>query len=229
VAVTTISCESLRSHCLAAWEAFPEHPFLHELVSATLPHEKFRFYIEQNLLYLPEYGRCIAIAASKATDLRQMRAFAESLVHLVGTEIDQNRKLRDAVVELGAAPTPGGGDQMAPATVAYTSYLVATAYRYGPLETLVALMPCAWSYGDNARALEPHIVEHPVYADYVRFYTTDVYLDVVEEMKRDLDELLRTAPPEREDELARIFTMGVRLERAFWDMAYGRVHWPDVG
>ena len=55
------ACERFRADCTPAWEALHRHPFIRELAAGTLAPEKFRFYIEQNLMYLPEYARAMAI------------------------------------------------------------------------------------------------------------------------------------------------------------------------
>jgi len=73
-----------------------------ELASGTLPPDKFRFYIEQNLQYLPEYARAMALGASRAEDLETMRAFAADLESVVSTEIPENKELLRRVCELGA-------------------------------------------------------------------------------------------------------------------------------
>ena len=43
------------------------------MAAGTLPIESFRFYVEQNLMYLLEYARAMAIAASKAGDEATMK------------------------------------------------------------------------------------------------------------------------------------------------------------
>jgi len=198
-----------------------------ELASGTLPPDKFRFYIEQNLQYLPEYARAMALGASRAEDLETMRAFAADLQSVVSTEIPENEELLGRVCELGARDL-GGADGMTPANVAYTGFLVGTAARFGPLETMASILPCAWSYGEIAARLLPEVEEHPVYAEWIRFFGGADYGGIVEQMRRDFE--VRVGDPNEEslERLAHLFVTSARLERAFWDMAYGLEHWPDV-
>jgi thiaminase (transcriptional activator TenA) len=91
----------------------------------------------------------------------------------------------------------------------------------GTPEILAAVLPCTWSYGDIAKRLAPG-APHPIYADWIAFFAGDDYSDVVERMRRDTDELIGEADLEP---LADIFRTGVRLERGFWDMAFGLADW----
>jgi thiaminase (transcriptional activator TenA) len=220
------TCSQLREQSDAIWRTLHEHPFIRELAAGELPPEKFRFYIEQNLLYLPEYGRAIAIAASKSGDLNELEQFSAALTNIVENEIPENRRLRERIVELGAADM-GGSTAMAPANVAYTSYLLATAYRGGPLEIMCALMPCAWSYGDIASSFDA-VADHPVYAEWVDFFRSIRYSELVTEMREQLDSMAAGASPALRDRLAEIFRMGARLEWGFWEMGYTLEQWPDV-
>jgi thiaminase/transcriptional activator TenA len=204
-----------------------EHPFIREVAAGTLPHEKFRFYLEQNLLYLPEYARAIALGAAKAGDLEELGQFAEALANIVETEIPKDRELLDRVLALGAEDR-GGTRAMAPATLAYTSYLLSTAFRGGPLEIMTAIMPCAWSYGEIASRLRPDVGDHPVYAGWVGFFASDEYEVLVDELREQLDAMGSDASRARRRELATIFDMSGRLEHGFWEMAYGLVQWPDL-
>jgi thiaminase/transcriptional activator TenA len=220
---------SLRARCSAIWSGLHEHPFIRELASGTLPPDKFRFYVEQNLQYLPEYARAMAIGVSKADDLETMRLFTADLVNVVETEIPENRELLRRTIELGTRDL-GGADGMAPANVAYTGFLVSAALEGGPLEIMAAIVPCTWSYGDIASTLvaEGLVHDHPVYAEWIRFFGLPAYGEIVERMCEDFERLGAAASEATIDRLETIFRTSVRLERAFWDMAYELAHWPDV-
>ncbi len=217
--------DRLRAACAADWEALHTHPFVRGLADASLPLDAFRFYIEQNLLYLPEYARAMALGVTRAHEIDTMRIFSTELANVLESEIPQNRALLRRTIELGAADA-GGSAGMAPATVAYTGFLVATAARGGPIEIMAAIVPCTWSYGDIGRRLRDEVRDHPVYAGWVTFFGSDAYAEIVETMRRDFEDIAGDANDEAQ--LAGLFATAVELERRFWDMAYARAHWPDV-
>jgi thiaminase/transcriptional activator TenA len=219
----------MRDDCAAVWQALHDHPFIRGLADGSLPPDRFRFFIEQNLQYLPEYGRAMAIAVSKAADLSTMKLFADDLAGVLDVEIPENHELLRRTLELGARDL-GGADGLAPANVAYTGFLVSTAAQGNPVEIMAAVLPCTWSYGAIAAGLvcAGQVHSHPVYAEWIRFYTVPPFTEAVERMKDDFERMTTGAGEAKLDRLSELFTASVRLERSFWDMAYGAEHWPDV-
>jgi thiaminase/transcriptional activator TenA len=218
--------ERLRAPCRDDWAALHAHPFVRGLADATLPVDAFRFYLEQNLQYLQEYARAMAVGASRSDDLSTMRVFASELANVVENEIPENGKLLRRAIELGAVDH-GGAHGMAPATLAYTSFLVGTAARGRPVEIMAAIVPCTWSYGDIGARLVGEVSPHPLYADWIRFFGSADYARIVETMRADFEALATDADEALEARLAWLFATSVRLEREFWDMAYRLEHWPD--
>jgi thiaminase/transcriptional activator TenA len=151
-------------------------------------------------------------------------------------EIPNQRRVLHRLIELGAEDR-GGGLGMAPANVAYTSYLHAVAAREGPLEIVAAVLPCAWSYVEIAARLAGEgaghpqgRADHPVYSDWLDFYRTDEVSSLVRAMREDFDSMVEEAGlgPTPSRRLAEIFAMSSRLEGAFWEMAYRLDQWPDL-
>ena len=66
----------LRGASEPVWSALAEHSFLRELAAGELAVDRFRFYVEQNLLYLPEYARVMALGAAKSRNQRELELFA---------------------------------------------------------------------------------------------------------------------------------------------------------
>jgi thiaminase/transcriptional activator TenA len=226
--------EMSASGCLHAqseriWRGLHAHPFLRELTAGTLPLAKFRFFLEQDILYLADFARCIATGAAKSATEAELRYFARQLDGTINLELPNQRRVLERVCELGAADHGGGGAQ-APANVAYTSFLLRVAGEGGPLEIVAAILPCAWSYVEIAGRMAGQIAEHPVYREWIGFYLTDEVDRLVREMRGDFDEMARRARPGREHQrrLAEIFTMSSRLEGGFWQMAYALDQWPDL-
>ncbi len=220
----------LRDQCDRIWAGLHAHPFLGELTRGTLPLDKFRFFIEQDLLFLPEFARCMAMGAAKSTSEAELEFFARQLDGIIRLEIPSNRRLLKRVISLGAQER-GGSLGMAPANVAYTSFLLATAAGGGPLEITAAILPCSWSYIEIARGLKDEVAEHPVYSDWVGFYLQDEEADLVQNMRETFDDMTRegTMSETRRQRLAEIFMMSSRLEGMFWEMAYTLDQWPDLG
>ena len=79
--------ESLRQLAMPVWERILAHPYLGELKAGTLPVETFRFYVQQDWLYLQEFTRAGAVIAGRCPDAESMKfmlTWVEPLVMLAG-------------------------------------------------------------------------------------------------------------------------------------------------
>lgn len=221
-------CEQARAASADVWAQLLDHPFVHGLSDGTLPPESFRFYVTQNIQYLGEYTRCLAIGLAKTGDFDGLSRFAASVENIANVELPQNRKLLAEISTLCSEPSPASEAEPAPGMVSYASWLMATAYRGPAVDVLTAAMPCAWSYGEIGRALVPTLVGHPVYSDWIRFFASDTYTGMVEGLRAELDGLVATVDRHERDRLTGIFRMACRLEYRFWDMAWKREQWADL-
>jgi len=223
-------CDEMRAGCAGIWDGLHAHPFLCELATGTLGLEKFRFFLEQDNFYLVDYARCLAMGAAKSRNETELRYFTVDLNQVLDTELPSNRDLLARVTEMGAAER-GGALTMAPANVAYTSYMQALALRGGPMEIMAALLPCAWSYVEIAQRLAGGATsKHEVYSDWIAYFTLPANVEMVASMRRDFDRLAveEGLGVAKRGELSQIFATSSRLERGFWEMAYTLEQWPDL-
>ena len=82
---------TLRSAGRDAWAAAVSHPMVRAIAAGTLPHETFRGYFEQNVRYLEDYARAIALAAAKAPDREGLDVLSRFLGQIIATEIPPSR------------------------------------------------------------------------------------------------------------------------------------------
>ncbi len=222
--------DQLRTASDRIWQGLHAHPFITELAAGTLPIDKFRFFLEQDNLYLQDYARCLAMGAAKSRNETELRYFITDLNQVVDKELPSNRELLERVTEMGAVDR-GGASGMAPANVAYTSYMRSLALHGGPLEIMASLLPCAWSYIEIASALSDTVDrDHPIYADWVGYFSLPANVEMVADMRSDFDRLVEeeASSSDRREEIDRIFATSSRLEHQFWEMAYTLERWPDL-
>ncbi|HXR68800.1 MAG TPA: TenA family protein, partial [Dermatophilaceae bacterium] len=152
-----------------AWEAvapirkaIDELPFLTGMEDGTLPRDSFVYYMAQDALYLSDYGRVLAAAASQSADAAELLFWAQSACTVVTVE----RELHAAhVADFAAIPR-------SPTCMAYTSYLFSLAAA-GCYPALAAgILPCFWIYEDVGNRLKNRLGDltgHP-YADWISTY-----------------------------------------------------------
>lgn len=222
--------DRFREEGSSIWASLHEHPFITELAEGTLPLEKFRFFLEQDVFYLQEHARCLAMGAAKSRTEGELRYFTADLNKVLDAEIPNNRGLLEQVIAMGAEDR-GGALSMAPANVAYTSYMHSLSLRGGPLEIMASLLPCSWSYVEIALALRERIdASHPVYGGWISYFSLPASVDMIADMRRDFDVLVEqeVTNEARRRQVGQIFATSSRLELGFWEMAYNLERWPDL-
>jgi thiaminase (transcriptional activator TenA) len=185
----------------------------------TLPHTVFRGYFEQNVLYLQEYARAIALIVSKAPDRDAITTLSSFQSQIVQIEIPANLQFLERLG--GDIEQLGDGGSMHLSTYAYTRHLLATCAQGDCAEGLTAVLPCQWSYGELARPLMAAPPTDPVYADWIAMFGSDEYDELVAETTALLDRVADPQDPVRMAALGKIFDRSTTYEVAFWDMAYG--------
>lgn len=221
-------CEEARTENLDVWRPLLSHPFVLGLADATLPPESFRFYVTQNILYLADYARALAVGLSKTTDEDLLSRFAASVENITVNELPQNRKLLASIAALCSGPAPATDAEPAPGMVAYSSWLLATAARGSAIDVLTAIMPCAWSYGEIGRTLAGNMTPHPVYSGWIGFFASETYTAMVEGLRVELDSLVAACDARERSRLKALFRTACRMELRFWDMGWNREQWADL-
>ncbi len=202
-----------------AWAAAVAHPMVREIAAGTLPHETFRGYFRQNVLYLEAYARAIGLVIAQAPDREALDVLTRFLARIVETEIPANLAFLDKLG--GDEEISAGRGRMLPTTAAYTQHLLSVCGMPDCADGLAALLPCQWSYGELARPLMAARPTDPIYADWIALFGDDDYDALVGETTAVLDRLVDPNDASRVAELSAIFDRSISFERAFWDMAYG--------
>lgn len=219
----TAVCDTLRDECKPIWDELHAHPFIDEMQAGTLPERKFAFYIGQNILFLVELARAMALGVAKADDEATMKDFAEIVSNIINIELPTNRALLARLQEI--APDSSEAVEMAPNCLAYTRHMLTVAYSGRPAEIMASLTPCAWSYGEIGKDRNADAVDHPVYKEWFEFFAGREYWDLLEEVKVKLERLCKDASDTELARISDVFRTSSRLEQGFWDMAYTEQAW----
>jgi thiaminase (transcriptional activator TenA) len=215
----------LRAKCAEIWRREVEHPFVRGLGDGTLPAERFRFYLEQDYLFLVEYSRVFALASAKARDLTTMNLFADLLGSTLKVEMQLHR---DFCQRLGIASSALASAHPAPITHGYTRHLLTVAFSGAIPEIVAAVLPCQLGYAEIAAELKRKGQggANPFYAEWITMYTSHEFVEGAERLARLLDELSLGLPARETDQLEMIFLTSSRYEYLFWEMSWNHSGWP---
>lgn len=214
--------DRLLSASQSVWDTYHQHPFVLGLQNGTLDQAKFRHYILQDYLYLIEYAKVFAIGITKARSLPVMQLFSSYIQSIVHSEMTTHtgymEKLNISREELAQTP-------VALSNRSYTAYMMQVAYEGGEAEALTAILSCAYSYEAIGCAIareNPDAAIHPLYGDWVQYYSGDQYHQDNLRLLNMLETLTKNYTEQQLCRLENIFVICSRYESEFWDMAWAQ-------
>ena len=218
--------DEARRQTAALRQAIQALPFNTELAAGTLGRERFQHYITQDALYLGQFSRTLAIAAAKAPDTGAFQGFAQSALGAVAVE----RALHEHYLRaFGVDPATLATAEPAPDCLAYTSFLIATAY-HEPWEVLVAaLLPCFWIYWDVGCGIAGRTAPENAYRAWIDTYADPGFGEAVQRVITTADRAAEGATEAIQTRMLAVFVRATQYEWLFWDGAYHRRGWPLVG
>ena len=201
------------------WDAYVNHEFVKKVADGTLERKKFRFFIEQDYLYLIDYVRVCCVAGSKSPGLKDLE---KDLVvaNCARDELNEHeRRLRE---EFGVKdPDYFQKIERGPALRAYCRYLIDISRRGNWQEVVVAINPCLMGYVYAVDKVKDTVAvaEGTLYREWCDTCTSSFCYQAVLEGEKLMNRILETYPPEQLDSLVTIFARGCELEADFWTAA----------
>ncbi len=203
----------------AAWKRELEHPFVQGIADGSLPEDRFRFYLQQDYVFLVAYSRVLAVAAALSDDVETMTRFSELLHATLTTEMEIHRKT--------CASYGVGADKLAqtkPALdcAAYTGHLLEAAGGGSLAILCAALLPCAVGYSRIGRELAGRSERPSVtaYRDWIEAYGSDGFQEYADWLAGLTDRLAGEVDAETRDRMLATFDQSVRHEITFWEMSW---------
>jgi thiaminase/transcriptional activator TenA len=205
----------------ADWHRYTHHAFVEGLRRGDLPEARYLHYLRQDYVFLIHYARTWALAAVKSGSLAEMEAASATVHALVHVEMPLHVETcaRHGIDRAALEATPE-----APATLAYTRYVLEAGFSGDLLDLLAAVAPCVLGYGEIGTRLAG---SGGPYAAWCDTYGGAEYQALCREVGALIDgACARRLGPDwtglpRAAELAHRFGTATKLEIGFWDMALG--------
>ena len=201
----TLSADLWAANADLAAEALA-HPFVTGIGDGTLPRERFAGYVAQDAFFLESFARAYAVGVAHSPDRATLEAFADLLAG-----VREELRLHDGYAARWGIDL--AGVEPLPATLAYTDFLLSTAFLGGITLTAAAMTPCMRLYAHLGQSLSAETA-----GDYAEWVTT--YADPgFEELAASLEQLLDASAS---DTLAvrTGYRRAMLLEIGFFDAAW---------
>lgn len=206
--------------CAADWQAYCYHPFVQGLADGSLPAACFRYYLQQDGLLLLHFARAYALALVKAESLEEIQAAAHSVNQILDHELALHRQYCQ---QWGVSEAALFSQEEAPASRAYSRYVLAQGQQGDSLDLYTALAPCTIGYAEIGQRLIRDSAtrrEGNPYFSWIAAYAGDDCLAMARQQIERLDRLAAGQSPQRRHALMQIFRQATRLEQGFWDMGW---------
>jgi thiaminase/transcriptional activator TenA len=205
------------------YSAILEHPFITGVADGSLERSSFQYYIVQDGHYLHRFARSLALLAARAPSEAMTGLLARHADAVITVERSLHAELLASLTTTqGDGPAAG----VAPTTLAYASYLLATCATESFADGVAAVLPCYWIYREVGRALLHNSSPDPLYARWVETYGSNDFDRAVGEMLELTDAIGTPLTARDRHSAADHFVITSRYEWMFWDAAYRRLDWP---
>lgn len=181
------------------------NPFVRGIGDGSLPRELFAGYIAQDAFFLESFARAYALALARSADTETLLTFADLLAG-VREELGLHASY---AAEWGIDMA---GVRPAPATLAYTEFLLATAATRGVGVVCAAMTPCMRLYAHIGSALDASAAGP--YAQWVQTYADPGFEEIATLLERLLDQ-----HGDDSAELRAAYRRAMRLELEFFAAA----------
>jgi thiaminase/transcriptional activator TenA len=182
------------------------HPFVRGLADGGLPPDRFAGFIAQDAFFLESFARAYALGLAHSPDRAGFDAFGDLLAGVrEELRLHASYARRLGIDLVGVEP--------APATLAYTEFLLGRAAIGGLGQTCAAMTPCMRLYAYIGQSL----AESPISETYVEWVNT--YADPRFEVLTVTLERLLDAYSSDVDRERITYRRAMRLELDFFDAA----------
>jgi thiaminase/transcriptional activator TenA len=215
--------DELRALADPVWRAQHDHPFVRAIGAGSVDHARFAFWVRQDYLFLIDYARLFALATARAPDLETMTAFARLAHETLETEMALHRAY---AARFGISQAELESEIKAPATQAYTDFILRVAALGDYAELVAALLPCMWGFSEIGLALKQRgLPTDPLAAQWVEMYGSDDFAALAGWCRDILDRLAADLPESHRRRLRDAFLTSSRHELRFWDAAQSLEAW----
>lgn len=190
-------------------EACRDHPFVQGLATGALEREAFCFYVGQDAAFLDAFVRAYALCVAKAPDRSSLEAF----IGLLDGGFEELRLHAGYAERWGVDLDPAP----APATSAYTDFLLRVAALEPVGHACAAMTPCMRLYAWLGTELLQVVAATSPYAEWVHTYADPGFQQLAATLEELLDRLGGDA-----DTVASHYRRAMELELGFFAAAARR-------
>ena len=195
-----------------------DHPFVAGIGNGSLPLNKFQYYLRQDYVFLINYCRVLAIAASKSSSEIMMKKWVSLLDETLNSEMDLHRNFcKDFGIPLSNLEKTEADTS----TNNYCDFLINNANKNSEKFIAISLLPCQWGYQEIAQNfVKNNLKRDSFHKIWVDSYSSQEYQDVTNWLRNYVDEIGKNLNKKGIENCKELFRLGIEYEIGFWDSAW---------
>ncbi|WP_265022543.1 TenA family protein [Wolbachia endosymbiont (group B) of Ischnura elegans] len=188
-----------------------EHPFNVELANNTLNIENFKFYIQQDALFLADYVRTVLMIASKMESCNNIVPFIEVAKGVVEImKVLYNHYFAVYSINRGEKSLE---------CFNFTNFLLSTSYS-NVYEAVTVLYSCHFIYKVVVNSMRNKIKKNNRYKDWLDFFGSSLMESGCVALEGIVDEYCNKVRESERTRMLELFKITAQFELDFWNSAY---------
>lgn len=186
--------------------------YVRQLMDGTLPHKWFAHYISQDVLYIIDDARALAVTGARAENPDEMYFFLQ----LAKDGLDIERALHDDFLQHYTIPQAA---KKSPAFSAYTTFLIDHAFNSPYPVAAASLLPCFWVYYKTGEYIFKNTIRNNPFQKWINTYSGDEYRQYTQRYINITESLGQKAEPVIRELMVSAFTEGAKHELLVFEEA----------
>lgn len=188
-----------------------EHPFNVGLANNALSIESFKFYIQQDALFLGDYIRTVLITASRVEDCSNITLLIEVAQGAIAIRrILYNHYFAVYAINRGEKSLE---------CFNFTNFLLSTSYS-NTYEAITVLYSCHFIYKVVVDSMKNKIKKNNRYKDWFDFFSNSLIESGCTALENIVDEYCRKVGENEKSRMLELFKISAQFELDFWSSAY---------
>ncbi|MBR4266433.1 MAG: thiamine phosphate synthase [Bacteroidales bacterium] len=195
-------------------EDIRNHPFVQEMTAGNLHKTRFLHYLQQDIIYIANYGKEMFQLADMLPESRLKTLFTQFAHEGIAAEETLHNQLMQEFGSANAEPYDGT-----------TEYMNHTKQFFEPADlsmALAAMLPSMWVYnsiGSYILSIEQGGEKNP-YHEWISYYSSPLMNEGIKNSIELINELASKESLKRRAAMRYAFVKSAMLELKFWDQAY---------
>jgi len=200
------------------------HPFNHQLCLGTLPKETFKFYLEQDALYLLEFAKALEILSKRFGQdteySRQFKRLSESMLAEERSIAFKAHKITNSNLLFFSQHQRNQREKI-DIIADYGNHLIESASDAPIVEAVASCVPCFFVYQQLGEQMIPKCHPDNPYKSWISSYSSPQFLSSTKSIIMTLNKLMADIPHEsrEEERIIASFIKSAACELKFFEMA----------